>query len=79
MRRAVTKKVDIGYAVLPAWLSSLLPAAFSGSPLQGHGRVSHADGLSVVKVRCWTDNKKVATKQTGHAFAFSEGLSQSVM
>ena len=30
-----------------------LPAAFSGSPSQGLRRVSHADGPSVVKVRCW--------------------------
>ena len=51
-----------------------LPAAFSGSPSQGHRRVSHADGHSVLKVRCWNGNKKAATKQTGHAFAFSEGL-----
>ena len=38
-------------AVLPAWLSSPLSAAFSGSPSQGHRRVSHADGHAVVKVR----------------------------
>ena len=45
-------------AVLPAWLSCPLPAAFSSSPLRGHCRVSHADGLSVFKVRCWFGNKK---------------------
>ena len=61
-------------AVLPAWLSSPLSAAFSGSPLRGHRRVSHADGRSVVKVHRSEGNKKAATKQTGHAFAFSEGL-----
>ena len=33
MRSAVTHKVDTECAVLPAWISSLLPAAFSGSPL----------------------------------------------
>jgi len=38
-------------AVIPAWISCPLPAAFSGSPCQGHGRVSHADGHSVLKVR----------------------------
>ena len=38
-------------AVLPAWLSCPLPAAFSGSPLRGHGRVSHADGHAVFKVQ----------------------------
>ena len=61
-------------AVLPAWISCPLPAAFSGSPLRGHRRVSHADGRSVVKVHRSEGNKKAATKQTGHAFAFSEGL-----
>ena len=45
-------------AVLPAWLSCPLPAAFPGSPLRGHGRVSHADGLSFFKVHCWFCNKK---------------------
>ena len=45
-------KVDIGCAVLPAWISCSLPAAFSGSPSQGHRRVSHPDGYAVVKVRC---------------------------
>ena len=50
--------VDIGCAVLPAWLSGPLSAAFSGSPLRGYRRVSHADGLSVFKVRCWFCNKK---------------------
>ena len=40
-------------AVLPAWISCPLPAAFSGSPLRGHRRVSHADGHAVFKVRCW--------------------------
>ena len=49
---------EAGCAVLPAWISCPLPAAFSGSPLRGHGRVSHADGLSVFKVRCWFGNKK---------------------
>ena len=38
-------------AVLPAWLSYPLSAAFSGSLLRGHRRVSHADGHSVLKVR----------------------------
>ena len=38
-------------AVLPAWLSSPLSAAFSGSPSQGHRRVSHADGHVVFKVQ----------------------------
>ena len=38
-------------AVLPAWLSCPLPAAFSGSPSQGHRRVSHADGHVVFKVQ----------------------------
>ena len=38
-------------AVLSARTSYPLPAAFSGSPLRGHGRVSHADGHSVLKVR----------------------------
>ena len=37
-------------AVLPEWISCPLPAAFSGSPLRGHRRVSHADGLSIFKV-----------------------------
>ena len=50
--------VDTGCAVLPAWLSCPLPAAFSGSPLRGHRRVSHADGHAVFKVRCWFCNKK---------------------
>ena len=50
--------VDIGCAVLPAWLSCPLPAAFSGSPLRGHRRVFHADGHAVFKVRCWFCNKK---------------------
>jgi len=45
--------IDIGCAVLPAWISCPLPAAFSGSPLRGHRRVSHADGHAVFKVRCW--------------------------
>ena len=45
-------------AVLPAWISCPLPAAFSGSPLRGHRRVSHADGHAVFKVRCWFCNKK---------------------
>ncbi|MFR1286064.1 MAG: zinc ribbon domain-containing protein [Subdoligranulum sp.] len=38
-------------AVLPAWLSCPLPAAFSSSPLRGHRRVSHADGHAVFKVQ----------------------------
>ncbi len=50
--------VDTGCAVLPAWFSCPLSAAFSGSPLRGRRRVSHADGLSVFKVRCWFGNKK---------------------
>ena len=50
--------VDIGCAVLPAWISCPLPAAFPGSPLRGHRRVSHADGHAVFKVRCWFCNKK---------------------
>ena len=50
--------VDIGCAVLPAWLSCPLPAALSGSPLRGHRRVFHADGHAVFKVRCWFCNKK---------------------
>ena len=50
--------VDTGCAVLPAWLSCPLPAAFSGSPLRGHRRVVHADGHAVFKVRCWFCNKK---------------------
>ena len=56
--------------------SSLLRLLAQSSvlPLRGHRRVSHADGHAVFKVRRWTGNKKVATKQTGHAFAFSEGL-----
>ena len=33
-----------------AWISCPLPAAFSGSPSQGH-RVSHADGHAVFKVQ----------------------------
>ena len=45
-------------AVLPAWISCPLPAAFSGSPLRGHRRVFHADGHAVFKVRCWFCNKK---------------------
>ena len=45
-------------AVLPAWISCPLPAAFSGSPLWGHRRVSHADGHAVFKVRFWFGNKK---------------------
>ena len=45
-------KVDIGCAVLPAWLSCPLPAAFSGSPLRGHRHVFNADGHAVFKVRC---------------------------
>ena|GEM_PF-5910979 len=63
-----------GFTVLPEWCSGPLPAAFSGSPSQDHRRVSHADGHAVFKVRGWNGNKKVATKQTGHTFAFSEGL-----
>ena len=47
---------------------------FPALPWWGHRRGSHADGHSILKVRCWNGNKKVATKQTGHAFAFSEGL-----
>ena len=50
--------VDTGCAVLPAWLSCPLPAAFSGSPLRGHRHVFHADGHAVFKVRCWFCNKK---------------------
>ena len=50
--------VDIGCAVLPAWLSCPLPAALSGSPLRGHRRVFHADGHAFFKVRCWFCNKK---------------------
>ena len=50
--------VGIGCAVLPAWISCPLPAAFSGSPLRGHRRVFHADGHAVFKVRCWFCNKK---------------------
>ena len=38
-------------AVLPAWISCPLPAAFSGSPSQGHRRVFHADGHTVFKVQ----------------------------
>ena len=38
-------------AVLPAWISCPLPAAFSSSPLRGHRRVSHADGHAVFKVQ----------------------------
>ena len=38
-------------AILPAWLSCPLPAAFSGSPSQGHRLVSHADGHAVFKVQ----------------------------
>jgi len=38
-------------AVLPAWISCPLPAAFSGSHLRGHRRVSHADGHAVFKVQ----------------------------
>ena len=33
MRSAVTHKVDTECAVLPAWISRPLPAAFPGSPL----------------------------------------------
>ena len=47
---------------------------FRLSLVRGHCRVSHADGRSVVKVHRSEGNKKAATKQTGHAFAFSEGL-----
>ena len=47
---------------------------FPALPWWGHRRVSHVDGRSVVKVRRSEGNKKVATKQTGHAFAFTEGL-----
>ena len=50
--------LDIECAVLPAWLSSPLSATFSGSPLRGHRRVSHADGHAVFKVRYWFGNKK---------------------
>ena len=50
--------VDVRCAALPAWLSSPLSAAFSGSLLRGHRRVSHADGHAVFKVRCWFGNKK---------------------
>ena len=50
--------VDIGCAVLPAWISCPLPAAFSGSLLRGHRRVSHADGHAVFKVQFWFGNKK---------------------
>ena len=42
---------EVGCAVLPAWISCPLPAAFSGSPLRGHRRVSHADGHAVFKVQ----------------------------
>jgi len=40
-------------AVLPAWLSCPLSAAFSGSSSQGHGRVFHADGHAVFKDQRW--------------------------
>ena len=66
--------VDIGCAVLPAWLSCPLPAAFSGSPLRGHRRVSHADGLSVFKVRCWIWQQKIATQQPEPDHPFRDGL-----
>lgn len=62
-------KVETSVIVL-----GVIGAVFSGSPSQDHRRVSHADGHAVFKVRGWNGNKKVATKQTGHAFAFSEGL-----
>ncbi len=37
-----------------------LPAAFSGSPSQGHRRVSHADGHAVFKVHRQNGNKKAS-------------------
>ena len=61
-------------AVLPAWLSCPLPAAFPGSPLRGHGRVSHADGLSFFKVHCCFCNKKIATQQPEPDHPFRDGL-----
>lgn len=39
------------YAGLSAWCSCPFPAAFSGSLLRGHCRVSHADGHVIFKVR----------------------------
>ena len=59
-------------AVLPAWLSCPLPAAFSGSPtggviagypMQTVMRFSRSNGQN--------GNKKAVTKQTSPAFAFS--------
>lgn len=38
-------------AVIPAWISCPLPAAFSGSLLRDHRRVFHADGHLVLKVQ----------------------------
>ena len=61
-------------AVLSAWLSCPLPAAFSGSPSQGLRRVSHADGHAVVKVRCWIVHKKIATQQPEPDHPFRDGL-----
>jgi len=58
-------------AVLPAWISCPLPAAFSGSPLRGHRRVSHADGHAVFKVQQAKRKQKAVTEQTSPAFTFS--------
>ena len=66
------KMVNLHFpAVLPAWLSCPLPAAFSGSPSGGHRRVSHADGHAVFKVQRAKRQQKAVTKQTSPAFAFS--------
>ena len=40
----------------------------------GHGRVSHADGLSFFKVHCWFCNKKIATQQPEPDHPFRDGL-----
>ena len=52
-------------AVLPAWISCPLPAAFSGSPLRGHRRVFHADGHAVFKVQ-QAKRKQKSRHRTDH-------------
>ena len=66
-------------AVLPAWISGPLPAAFSGSPSQGLRRVSHADGHAVVKVRCWIWQQKIATQQPEPDHPFRDGLGSGLL
>ena len=65
---------EVGCAVLPAWISCPLPAAFFGSPSQGHRRVSHADGHAVFKVqRAKRQQKKPSQNRPAPPSLFLEG------